>query len=179
MQIWPLSNLTTIYARQLNNIANIYGLHQLINEPTRITDKSSSLVGLGPVYMEVGDPRYVRWNMAVYVNVIKLKWEIIWTNGLPHLSGLPHLPGVPHLHVNRPLIYTNSSERVVCSGVAHVGISDQSLVYVYRKLSFDLPKGHTSVTKGLFTWSGEPRSSGVGFFCFHALGTQNKRNLPH
>ena len=30
-----------------------------------------------------------------HVNVIKLKWEIIWTNGLPHLSGLPHLPGVP------------------------------------------------------------------------------------
>ena len=24
-------------ARQLNNIAYIYGLHQLINEPTRIT----------------------------------------------------------------------------------------------------------------------------------------------
>ena len=38
-----------------------------------------------------------------HVNVIKLKWEIIWTNGLPHLSGLPQLPGVPHLHVNRPL----------------------------------------------------------------------------
>ena len=26
-----------------------------------------------------------------------------------------------------------------------------------------------SVTKTLFTWSGGPRSSGVGFFCFHAL----------
>ena len=34
--------------------------------------------------------------------------------------------------------------------------------------------------KGLFfAWSGGPRSSGVGFFCFHSLGTQNKRNLPH
>ena len=52
-------------ARQLNNIANIYG--QLINEPTRISDKSSSLIDL---------------------------------------------------------IYTNSPERVVFSGVAHVGISD-------------------------------------------------------
>ena len=52
-------------ARQLNNIAAIYG--QLINEPTRITDKSSSLIDL---------------------------------------------------------IYTNSPERVVCSGVAHVGVSD-------------------------------------------------------
>ena len=35
---------------------------------------------------------------AYYVNVIKLKWEIIWT------GGLPHLPGVPHPHVNRPLV---------------------------------------------------------------------------
>ena len=69
-------------ARQLNNIAAIYG--QLINEPTRITDKSSSLIDL---------------------------------------------------------INTNSPERVVCSGVAHVG---------YRKLSFDLPKGHTSMTYGRF-----------------------------
>ena len=37
-----------------------------------------------------------------HVNVIKLKWEIIWTGGLPHLSGLPHLPGVSHLYVNMP-----------------------------------------------------------------------------
>ena len=44
-----------------------------------------------------GSPTY-------HVNVIKLKWEIIWTGGLPHLSGLPHIPGVPHLHVNRPLV---------------------------------------------------------------------------
>ena len=37
-----------------------------------------------------------------HVNVIKLKWQIIWTRGLPHISGLTHPPGVPHLHVNRP-----------------------------------------------------------------------------
>ena len=41
---------------------------------------------------------------AYHVNVIKLKWENIWTGGLPHRSELLHLPGVPHLHVNRPLI---------------------------------------------------------------------------
>ena len=45
---------------------------------------------------------------AKHVNVITLKWEIIWTGGLPHLSGLPHLPGVPLLHVNRPLGSTRS-----------------------------------------------------------------------
>ena len=37
-----------------------------------------------------------------HVNVIKLKREIIWTDGLTHLSAL-HLPGVPHLHVKRGL----------------------------------------------------------------------------
>ena len=56
--------------RHLNNIADIYGLHQLINEPTRITDKSFTF---------------------------------------------------------NDLIYTNSPEKVVCSGVTHVSISDNSL----------------------------------------------------
>ena len=32
--------------RQLTNIADIYGLHQLISEPTLITDKSSTLIDL-------------------------------------------------------------------------------------------------------------------------------------
>jgi len=36
-----------------------------------------------------------------------------------------------------------------------------------------------NLTKGLFTWSGGPRSSGVGFFCFHALGdTKQKKPIP-
>ena len=34
-------------------------------------------------------------------------------------------------------------------------------------------------TKDLFTWSGGPRSSGVAFFCFHALGdTKQKKPTP-
>ena len=33
--------------------------------------------------------------------------------------------------------------------------------------------------KGLFTWSGKPRSSGVGFFGFHALwDTKQKKLTP-
>ena len=40
--------------------------------------------------------------------MIKLKWEIIWTGGLPHLSGLHHLSGVPHLRVNRPFDQTEA-----------------------------------------------------------------------
>ena len=30
---------------------------------------------------------------------------------------------------------------------------------------------------GLFTWSEGPRSSGVGFFCFHALGDTKQKKL--
>ena len=38
---------------------------------------------------------------------------------------------------------------------------------------------HYRHIKGLFTWSGGPRSSGVGFFCFHALGdTKQKKPTP-
>ena len=67
------------------------------------------------VYMAKFDPGwegYPVWQTGLpalaghptyHVNVIKLKWEIIWTGSLPHLSGLPHLPGVLHLHVNRRL----------------------------------------------------------------------------
>ena len=72
---------------QITNIVDIYSLHQLIKEPTRITDKSSALIDL---------------------------------------------------------IDTNCPEKVVCSGVAHVSISDHSLVYVYLKITTDFPKGHNS-----------------------------------
>ena len=32
-------------------------------------------------------------------------------------------------------------------------------------------------SKGLFTWSRGPRSSGVGFVCFHALGDTKQKKL--
>ena len=74
------------------------------------------------VYMTKFDPGwegYPFWQTGLpalaghptyHVDVIKLKWEILWTGGLPHLSGLPHLPGVPHLHVNRPLLKSHSRQ---------------------------------------------------------------------
>ena len=75
--------------KSLLNIANVYGMHQLISEPTGITDKSSSLIDV---------------------------------------------------------IFTNCPDRVVCSGVSHIGISDHSLVYAFRKISTDLSnKGHNTV----------------------------------
>ena len=38
-------------------------------------------------------------------------------------------------------------------------------------------RGNISLSKGLFTWSGGPRSSGVSFFCFHALGDTKQKKL--
>ena len=75
---------------KLKNIADVYGLEQLIPEPTRITPTSSTLIDL---------------------------------------------------------IYTNCSDKIACSGVCHVGISDHSMVYVYRKLALNgMSNGHNSIT---------------------------------
>ena len=49
------------------------------------------------------------------------------------------------------MIYTNYTDRVGCSGVSHIAISDHSLVYVYRKLSPVLTsKGHPSISYRIF-----------------------------
>ena len=37
--------------------------------------------------------------------------------------------------------------------------------------------GYNIELKGLFTWSGVPRFSGVGFFCLHALGHTKQNKL--
>ena len=45
------------------------------------------------------------------------------------------------------MIYTNYIHRVACSGVCHIGISDHSLIYVYRKLSLAaFSKGHSTIS---------------------------------
>ena len=75
--------------RLLSEIVDIYGIEQLIKEPTRVTETTSTLLDL---------------------------------------------------------IYTNCPDRVVCSGVSHVGISDHSLIDVYRKLSIGTPfKGRSTI----------------------------------
>ena len=76
-------------SKSLMDIADLYNLSQLINEPTRITDSSSTL--------------------------------------------LDH-------------IFTNTPDKVVCSGVSHVSISDHSLIYAFRKLSVGSSTGvHSSI----------------------------------
>ena len=77
-------------SRILSGIADLYNLEQLIDEPTRITESSSTMIDL---------------------------------------------------------IFTNTPDNVACSGVSHVGISDHSLIYAFRKLSTGLSnKAHKTIT---------------------------------
>ena len=69
--------------------------------------------------------------------------------------------------VNSPL--TNTSLRRTTPGV---GPRHCPVIW----LNYALYKGG-NLSKGLFTWSGGPRSSGVSFFCFHALGDTKQKNL--
>ena len=72
------------------SITDIYGLQQLITEPTRITPTSATLIDV---------------------------------------------------------IYTNCPDKVVCSGVRHISISDHSIVFPYRKLSVNgMSGGHNAIT---------------------------------
>ena len=44
-------------------------------------------------------------------------------------------------------MYTNYVDQVACSGVCHIGISDNSLIYVYRKLSLAaFSRGHLTIS---------------------------------
>ena len=76
-----------------------------------------------------------------HVNVIKLKWKIIWTGGLPHLSGLPHLPGVPPPPCKQALSdYRETTDKR--SSVIHNNYDEHHKVYTlaveFRFLSFNL-----------------------------------------
>ena len=79
-----------IHARALLSITEMYGLKQLIDEPTRITPSTSTLIDL---------------------------------------------------------IFTSHQDNIICSGVSHVGISDHSLVYVYRKISIPAPSKGINLLK--------------------------------
>ena len=72
------SSLNNVNTQALLNITDIYNLKQLINEPTRVTPVSSTLIDV---------------------------------------------------------IFTSHPDNVSCSEISHVGISDHSLIYVFRKIS--------------------------------------------
>ena len=83
------SSLNNVNTQALLNITDIYNLKQLINEPTRVTPVSSTLIDV---------------------------------------------------------IFTSHPDNVSCSGVSHVGISDHSLIYVFRKISLpSAVKGNSTV----------------------------------
>ena len=44
------------------------------------------------------------------------------------------------------LVLTNSPEKVVCSGVVRVGISDHDLIYAYRRISISPNVGHKFIS---------------------------------
>ena len=76
--------------QKLKSIADVYGLQQLITEPTRIPQTSATCIDL---------------------------------------------------------IYTNCADKIVCSGVRHISISDHSMVFAYRKLSINgTSRGHNVIS---------------------------------
>ena len=84
-----IASMSDTNSHLLSDITDLYGLHHLINEPTRVTDTTSTLIDL---------------------------------------------------------IYTNYPDKVVCSGVCHVSISDHSLIFAYRKLSIGVAsKRHNTI----------------------------------
>ena len=44
------------------------------------------------------------------------------------------------------VIFTNCQNNIVSTGVSHVSLSDHSLVYAFRKISINSPKGHSTLT---------------------------------
>ena len=88
---WNIASMSDTNSLLLSDITNLHGLRQLINEPTRVTDTTSTLVDL---------------------------------------------------------IYANYPDKVVCSGVCHVNISD---VNAYRKLSIAaISKRHNTINYRTF-----------------------------
>lgn len=78
------------HTNKLISIADVYGLQQLITEPTRVTPTSATLIDL---------------------------------------------------------IYTNCPDKITCSGVRHISISDHCMVFAYRKLSGNgISNGHNTIT---------------------------------
>ena len=62
----------------------------------------------------------------------------------------------------------------------HAAYSEHAIAYGVSLLlsrTCMVSVGNLDESKGLFTWSGGPRSSGVGFFCFHALGDTKQKKL--
>ena len=108
-------------SRSLIGITELYGLHQLISEPTRITETSSTMID----------------------------------------------------H-----IFTNTPDKIVCSGVSHVGISDHSLLRISLicafRIFFSLPNGvrRSTFDAGLVTKIG-------AFSSFHQYFCHSRQDIDY
>jgi len=49
------------------------------------------------------------------------------------------------------VIFTNCQNNIVSAGVSHVSVSDHSLICVFRKISINSPKGHSTLTYRKFS----------------------------
>ena len=49
------------------------------------------------------------------------------------------------------VILTNCQNNIVSAGESHVSLSDHSLVYTFRKISINSPKGHSTLTYRKFS----------------------------
>ena len=69
-----------------------------------------------------------------HVNMIKLKWEIIWTGRLPYLPGVPNLH-VMHLSIDKPQpqAYVGQSGGFLWYLKAWLGIS-QDLLSIFTEV---------------------------------------------
>ena len=77
----------------------------------------------------------------------------------------------------RPFVKERKKLYLYTSNFFYSSIKISWVVYELNKKIFTFLA--SDISKGLFTWSGGPRSSGVGFFCFHALeDTKQKKLTP-
>jgi len=91
----------------------------------------------------VGHPTY-------HVNVIKIKWEIIWTSGLPHLSGLLHGTGVPYLYVNRSLVNIFGEQSNLPFSLKSNHKKEKSVVPQHRMIMIEIIISFCSIYSSFF-----------------------------
>ena len=119
----------------LSNLSDVYGLHQLIgrdpfNQNSNRSDREKwSTSKGGPVFSKLfrldrTDPL----SFGPKFSEILVEWiaPINTPTGVKSASS-----------TLTDVIFTNYLDRVVCSSVSHVSLSDHSLVYVFREVSID------------------------------------------
>ena len=85
----------------------------------------------------------------------------------------------PHTHrkIEKWNLFPFTSHLLLCK-ILRIGLSNSLSLVMQKSVTARANSRYTCIKiKGLFTWSGGPRSSGVGFFCFHALGDTKQKKL--